>query len=118
MMMANFGQETKPIPVIAKISQETLAEMMAPPIPSALPQSLPRSRYIDYNSVAMLIIVPWSMLCCTIKLHQALAEQPVVHVDSSVQLSPTWYAAFLCKQTGTSFVSVDQLATRPASRDF
>jgi CRP-like cAMP-binding protein len=28
MLMANFGQDTKPIPVIAKISQETLAEMI------------------------------------------------------------------------------------------
>jgi CRP/FNR family cyclic AMP-dependent transcriptional regulator len=28
MLMANFGQESKPIPVIAKISQETLAEMI------------------------------------------------------------------------------------------
>lgn len=28
MMMANFGQESAPIPVIAKISQETLAEMI------------------------------------------------------------------------------------------
>ncbi|MGA3048541.1 MAG: Crp/Fnr family transcriptional regulator [Terracidiphilus sp.] len=28
MLMANFGQETKPIPVIAKISQETLSEMI------------------------------------------------------------------------------------------
>ena len=28
MMMANFGQESKPLPVIAKISQETLAEMI------------------------------------------------------------------------------------------
>jgi CRP/FNR family transcriptional regulator, cyclic AMP receptor protein len=28
LLMANFGQESKPIPVIAKISQETLAEMI------------------------------------------------------------------------------------------
>jgi CRP/FNR family cyclic AMP-dependent transcriptional regulator len=28
MMMANFGQKSKPIPVIAKISQETLADMI------------------------------------------------------------------------------------------
>jgi hypothetical protein len=26
--MANFGQESKPIPLIAKINQETLAEMV------------------------------------------------------------------------------------------
>lgn len=28
LLMANFGQESKPMPVIAKISQETLAEMV------------------------------------------------------------------------------------------
>jgi CRP-like cAMP-binding protein len=28
LLMANFGQESKPMPVIAKISQETLAEMI------------------------------------------------------------------------------------------
>ena len=28
LLLANFGQETKPIPLIAKISQETLAEMI------------------------------------------------------------------------------------------
>ena len=28
LLLANFGQESKPIPVIAKISQETLAEMI------------------------------------------------------------------------------------------
>jgi len=28
LLMANFGQESKPVPVIAKISQETLAEMI------------------------------------------------------------------------------------------
>jgi len=28
LLMANFGQESKPIPVIAKISQETIAEMI------------------------------------------------------------------------------------------
>ena len=28
LLMANFGQESKPIPLIAKISQETLAEMI------------------------------------------------------------------------------------------
>ena len=28
LLMANFGQESKPIPVIAKMSQETLAEMI------------------------------------------------------------------------------------------
>jgi len=28
LMMANFGQSSKPVPVIEKISQETLAEMI------------------------------------------------------------------------------------------
>jgi CRP-like cAMP-binding protein len=28
LLLANFGQESKPIPVVAKISQETLAEMI------------------------------------------------------------------------------------------
>ena len=31
LLLANFGKEGKPEPIIAKISQETLAEMMAPP---------------------------------------------------------------------------------------
>ena len=57
MMMANFGQETKPIPVIAKISQETLAEMIGT-TRSRVSFFLNRFRdlgYIDYNSVGMLI---------------------------------------------------------------
>jgi len=31
LLMANFGQESKPIPLIAKMSQETLAEMIGTP---------------------------------------------------------------------------------------
>jgi CRP-like cAMP-binding protein len=57
MMMANFGQETKPIPVISKISQETLAEMIGT-TRSRVSFFLNRFRdlgYIDYNSVGMLI---------------------------------------------------------------
>jgi CRP/FNR family cyclic AMP-dependent transcriptional regulator len=57
MMMANFGQETKPIPVIAKISQETLAEMIGT-TRSRVSFFLNRFRdlgYINYNSVGMLI---------------------------------------------------------------
>jgi CRP-like cAMP-binding protein len=57
MMMANFGQETKPIPVIAKISQETLAEMIGT-TRSRVSFFLNRFRdlgYIDYNSGGMLI---------------------------------------------------------------
>jgi CRP-like cAMP-binding protein len=57
MMMANFGQETKPIPVIAKISQETLAEMIGT-TRSRVSFFLNRFRdlgYINYNSVGMII---------------------------------------------------------------
>ena len=57
MMMANFGQDTKPIPVIAKISQETLAEMIGT-TRSRVSFFLNRFRdlgYIDYNCGGMLI---------------------------------------------------------------
>jgi CRP-like cAMP-binding protein len=57
MLMANFGQETKPIPVIAKISQETLAEMIGT-TRSRVSFFLNRFRdlgYIDYDGGGMLI---------------------------------------------------------------
>jgi len=57
MLMANFGQESKPIPVIAKISQETLAEMIGT-TRSRVSFFLNRFRdlgYIDYSSAGMLI---------------------------------------------------------------
>ena len=57
MMMANFGQGTKPIPVIAKISQESLAEMIGT-TRSRVSFFLNRFRdlgYIDYNCGGMLI---------------------------------------------------------------
>ena len=57
MLMANFGQETKPIPVIAKISQETLAEMIGT-TRSRVSFLLNRFRdlgYIDYDGGGMLI---------------------------------------------------------------
>jgi len=57
MMMANFGQATKPIPVIAKISQESLAEMIGT-TRSRVSFFLNRFRdlgYIDYNSGGMMI---------------------------------------------------------------
>jgi len=57
MLMANFGQETKPIPVIAKISQETLSEMIGT-TRSRVSFFLNRFRdlgYIDYNSSGMII---------------------------------------------------------------
>jgi len=36
LLLANFGKESKPEPVIAKISQETLAEMTARPGPASV----------------------------------------------------------------------------------
>ena len=57
MLMANFGQESKPVPVIAKISQETLAEMIGT-TRSRVSFFLNRCRelgYIDYNGGGMLI---------------------------------------------------------------
>ncbi len=57
MLMANFGQESKPIPVIAKISQETLADMIGT-TRSRVSFFLNRFRslgYIDYNSGGMVI---------------------------------------------------------------
>lgn len=57
MLMANFGQETKPIPVIAKISQEALAEMIGT-TRSRVSFFLNRFRdlgYIHYDSDGMRI---------------------------------------------------------------
>jgi CRP-like cAMP-binding protein len=57
MMMANYGQESKPIPVIAKINQETLAEMIGT-TRSRVSFFLNRFRelgYIDYNCGGMVI---------------------------------------------------------------
>jgi len=55
--MANFGQATEPIPVIEKISQETLAEMIGT-TRSRVSFFLNRFRelgYIDYSSAGMII---------------------------------------------------------------
>ena len=57
MLMANFGQESAPIPVIAKISQETLADMIGT-TRSRVSFFLNRFRdlgYIDYNGDGMHI---------------------------------------------------------------
>ena len=57
MLMANFGQATEPIPVIEKISQETLAEMIGT-TRSRVSFFLNRFRelgYIDYSSAGMII---------------------------------------------------------------
>jgi CRP-like cAMP-binding protein len=55
LLMANFGQESKPIPLIAKISQETLAEMIGT-TRSRVSFFLNRFRdlgFIDYNGGGM-----------------------------------------------------------------
>jgi len=57
MLMANFGQDSKPVPVIAKISQETLAEMIGT-TRSRVSFFLNRFRdlgYVEYSSAGMLI---------------------------------------------------------------
>lgn len=55
LLLANFGQESKPIPVIAKMSQETLAEMIGT-TRSRVSFFLNRFRdlgFIDYNGGGM-----------------------------------------------------------------
>ncbi len=55
LLLANFGQESKPIPLIAKMSQETLAEMIGT-TRSRVNFFLNRFRelgFIDYNSGGM-----------------------------------------------------------------
>jgi hypothetical protein len=55
--MANFGQESKPIPVIAKISQETLSEMIGT-TRSRVSFFLNRFRdlgFIDYDGTGMKV---------------------------------------------------------------
>jgi CRP/FNR family transcriptional regulator, cyclic AMP receptor protein len=57
LLMANFGQESKPIPLIAKISQETLAEMIGT-TRSRVSFFLNRFRelgFIDYNGQGMQV---------------------------------------------------------------
>ncbi len=57
MLMASFGQESKPIPVIEKISQETLAEMIGT-TRSRVSFFLNRFRdlgYIDYSPAGIVI---------------------------------------------------------------
>ncbi len=55
LLMANFGQESKPVPLIAKMSQETLAEMVGT-TRSRVSFFLNRFRelgFIDYNAAGM-----------------------------------------------------------------
>ena len=57
LLMANFGQESKPIPMIAKISQESLAEMIGT-TRSRVSFFLNRFRelgFIDYNGAGMQV---------------------------------------------------------------
>jgi CRP-like cAMP-binding protein len=57
LLMANFGQESKPIPLIAKMSQETLAEMIGT-TRSRVSFFLNRFRdlgFIEYNGGGMHI---------------------------------------------------------------
>ena len=57
LLMANFGQESKPVPIIAKISQETLADMIGT-TRSRVSFFLNRFRdlgFIDYNGGGMHI---------------------------------------------------------------
>jgi CRP-like cAMP-binding protein len=57
LLMANFGQESKPIPLIAKMSQEALAEMIGT-TRSRVGSFMNRFKelgYIDYNGGGMHI---------------------------------------------------------------
>jgi len=57
LLMANFGQESKPIPVIARISQETLSEMIGT-TRSRVSFFLNRFRelgFIDYDGTGMKV---------------------------------------------------------------
>ena len=57
LLMANFGQESKPIPLIAKLSQETLAEMIGT-TRSRVSYFMNRFRemgFIEYNSGGMQV---------------------------------------------------------------
>jgi len=57
LLMANFGQESKPIPLIAKMSQETLADMIGT-TRSRVSFFLNRFRelgFIDYNGGGMQV---------------------------------------------------------------
>jgi CRP-like cAMP-binding protein len=57
LLLANFGQESKPIPIIAKMSQETLAEMIGT-TRSRVSFFMNRFRemgFIEYNGDGMLV---------------------------------------------------------------
>ena len=55
LLLANFGQESKPIPVVAKVSQETLAEMIGTTRSrvSFFMNRFRRLGFLDYNGGGM-----------------------------------------------------------------
>ena len=55
LLLANFGKESKPEPVIAKISQETLAEMIGTTRSrvSSFMNKFRRLGFIDYNGTGL-----------------------------------------------------------------
>ena len=57
LLLANFGQESKPIPVVAKISQETLAEMIGTTRSrvSFFMNRFRRLGFLDYNGGGMRV---------------------------------------------------------------
>ena len=57
LLMANFGQESKPIPLIAKMSQETLAEMIGTTRSrvSSFMNRFKELGYINYNGGGMQV---------------------------------------------------------------
>ena len=57
LLLANFGQESKPIPVVAKINQETLAEMIGTTRSrvSFFMNRFRRLGFIDYNGGGMRV---------------------------------------------------------------
>jgi CRP/FNR family cyclic AMP-dependent transcriptional regulator len=75
LMLANFGPDTKPEPIIAKISQETLAEMIGT-TPSRVSFFMNKFRepgFIDYNGSMEGGIEILSSL-----LNAALHDQPQI----------------------------------------
>jgi CRP/FNR family cyclic AMP-dependent transcriptional regulator len=57
LLLANFGQESKPIPVVAKMSQETLAEMIGTTRSrvSFFMNRFRRLGFLDYNGGGMRV---------------------------------------------------------------
>jgi CRP/FNR family transcriptional regulator, cyclic AMP receptor protein len=49
LLLANFGKEGKPEPIVAKISQETLAEMIGTTRSSFFMNKFRKLGFIEYN---------------------------------------------------------------------